>query len=323
MAATPNSVEAYVNDEPITTQELNLQIKLHRSQILSYFRNKFGNEVTSQKGFWENNYGGEIPAQRAHSLALDTLKRIKIQEILARQKGLISDIRYETLLTNLLLENKRRDSVIANHGVIYGAAHFSEETFFDYVFSNMVIELQKSLANAELKPSLQQLQEYYLLIRKDHFQARDSIRVQEIKIAYADPDTTKNIVRDSAWAILHKIQQQVHAGLDFAKAVKSAHAKMTARIFNDATARNDYTHDGEISCVADTLSVGSVSAIVDNGQELSIIKSVSRQGNGYKPFELVAPIVRAQYIEATYEKYIDSLVQHIKFREANGVVVTP
>jgi hypothetical protein len=291
-AASVDSIEAYVNDEPITSRELKLQIALNRSQILSYFRDRFGSEVTSEKKFWTTRYGTEIPTKRLRDLAMAKLKRIKVQEILARQKSIVSHISYDTFLANLDKDNKWRDSMIACHGVVYGLTHYTEQTFYDYELSSMVTALQKKLASKELKPSLVQLHDYYGLIRDQYFKASDSIVAQITEVSYTDSTSRNELLQDSAWKINgHQIY----------------------RIFSESTSRFDHFHDGQRLSVAETLSVGSVSGIIDDGSSLSILKVISRKINGFKSFEQVEPIVSDKYMEFTYEAYIDSLMRTVRF----------
>ena len=317
VAASEYTTEAHVDDEPITTPELNLQVSLVRSQVLNSFREKFGTDITSQKDFWTNNYGGEVPAQQARQLALQKLKGIKVQELLAYHKGLLTDIHYETFISNLAAENKKRDSIIASHGAIYGLVHYTEETFYDYVFTNMQADLQKNLAEHELKPSEQQLQEYYYAIRDSHFKSSNSIYTQLFKISYAYPDTQKNVPRDTAWKLARKAQKKLREGTNLAAIQQSMNGGFSQRIFNDSTARFDHTHDREVLNAAETLSIGSVSDVVDDGYALTVLKCIDRKINGYRPYEQVAAIVRAKYIEIAYENYIDSLTQTAKLSEAS------
>ena len=93
--------------------------------------------------------------------ALDECIRIKIQQILASENGIIQDISYEIFLKNLQLENKRRKNASESKQVIYGPKEMTELTYFNYVFSNMIIRLKNQLADKQFKVNEDRISAYY------------------------------------------------------------------------------------------------------------------------------------------------------------------
>jgi hypothetical protein len=151
-AESGNSI-AKVNSEPISIDEFNLFLAQNRAETFGYFHQKYG--VDDSKGFWTRAKGGETPLERLKAVTLSQCVRIKVQQVLARQKGIVSDIRYERFLIDLEQENQRRKAAAQNHQPIYGPLQYARETYFNYRLSIMVNALkERMLADSPVPDSL-------------------------------------------------------------------------------------------------------------------------------------------------------------------------
>lgn len=163
---------AVVNGEIISISEFEQQLAVQRANTYHYFKNKYKVEYSSD--FWTMSYDGEIPQDYAKKNALNECIEIKLQQILAKKKGLIHDIDYDAFLQGLQKENERRKKAVENKQVIYGPVTYDASTYFSYVFSNLVIQLKQRLEGEEIIVSENEMQDYYSLQKDKHFKKTDT-----------------------------------------------------------------------------------------------------------------------------------------------------
>lgn len=154
-----DSVVAVVDGEDVTLGEFMLQARALRSGVINNFRitgeNEFGN------GFWSQKYDGTMPMDVLKKKALDTLVQIKVQQISARKAGIVDDISYPGFLKAMKAENKRRLAAKQAGKVIYGPVQYSEEVYYNYLFSNMVNSLKERMAGPVFMINDEKLKEIY------------------------------------------------------------------------------------------------------------------------------------------------------------------
>jgi len=145
--ATGADVVATVNGEPITALQFEHRMQRHRGQVQSYFYKTYGAKDSAD--FWTSAYEGDIPIEMVKSRTLEELTRIKIQQLMAKERGIVSDISYDGMLKLMKEENKKRQQA-AGKSVVFGPVAYDEHTYFEYMFSNMVIELKRKLTEEGL-----------------------------------------------------------------------------------------------------------------------------------------------------------------------------
>jgi hypothetical protein len=69
--------------------------------------------------------------------------RRKVQQLVMRELGLVSDVSYRGFLLDLSRENERRRTAIAMGERIYGPQELHERTYFEYVLSIGAIRLKE------------------------------------------------------------------------------------------------------------------------------------------------------------------------------------
>lgn len=162
-------IVAWVSDESITKSELKHWMLLEKASVYSYFYRKYG--VSDSDSFWIQKLGDEIPLEKLKSISIEKAKRIKIQQILALEKGIIETANYDEIIDGLENINVERKQKVENGEPIYGPIQFTKRTWFFHVFDKMVIELKDELAKNELKPDCQQL----LMMQKGKGQSSNDI----------------------------------------------------------------------------------------------------------------------------------------------------
>jgi hypothetical protein len=144
------NVVAWVNNEAITKAELKHWMLLEKANVYNYFYRKYKADDSQQ--FWTQKLGDEIPLEKLKSVAMKKAKQCKVQQILARKKGLIDIINFDEIIGQLELVNADRKKKVENGEPIYGPVEFTSRTYFFHVFDKMQIDLKNELAKEELKP---------------------------------------------------------------------------------------------------------------------------------------------------------------------------
>jgi hypothetical protein len=148
-------VVARISNQPITKSELKHWMLLEKSNVYSYFYRKYS--VGDSDKFWIHKLGDEIPLVKLKETALEQVKRCKVQQMLALEKGIIETANFDEILEVLEAVNDEREQKVENGEPIYGPIQFTSRTYFSHVFDKMVIELKNELAKKELKPNKEEL----------------------------------------------------------------------------------------------------------------------------------------------------------------------
>ena len=134
---------------------MNHWMLLEKANVYSYFYRKY--KVQDNPTFWTEKLGDEIPLEKLKEIALQRVKRCKVQQILALEMGILKTANFDEILNALEEENLNRKRKIEKGEPIYGPKQFTSRTYFFKVFDNMVIKLKNELAKDALKPSESQL----------------------------------------------------------------------------------------------------------------------------------------------------------------------
>lgn len=138
---------ALVDGSPISFAELKMAAEGFKSQVVAHFYNTYGAEQSET--FWNEAHGKETPNERLYSLALEEAVRLKTEQLMMVEYGIVKDISYETYYDSFIAENERRRKALLNDEIIYGPKQYTLKTYFDYVHNNRLISL-KELINKEV-----------------------------------------------------------------------------------------------------------------------------------------------------------------------------
>lgn len=151
-----SEIVACINNAAITKSELKHWMLLEKSNVYNYFFRKFG--VQDSDHFWTEKQGNEIPLEKLKETALESIKRCKLQQLLALEKGIVITTNFDEIMNDLEKVNVERARKVENGVPIYGPKQFTSRTYFSHVFDKMVISLKNELSKNELKPTNEQLQ---------------------------------------------------------------------------------------------------------------------------------------------------------------------
>lgn len=310
-----NTTVAKVNNEQISFREFNKFMAENRAETMNYFRKTYGSDV-NDKEFWEKRFGEEIPIEVLKQRTLDQLTRIKVQQVLAREKGLVEDISYTGFLKLLKDENKKRREALARNEVIYGPQQYGEKEFFHYRFSNMVTDLKKVLEKDELSIDNEKLKIYYEEIKSKYYKYPDTIKIKRLFVNYSISGNRNTLSENQAKKEMEELAGQIdHHSFDEAvkQIAKSGNSNYSyeEHVFDMKNRKEDLDYHETTIGIADKLSEGQISEVFkdENRHCFSIIKCVEKIQHGYREFDDEKELVKISYIEKKYNDLIDKMVE--------------
>lgn len=210
-------IVARVNGAAIYATELQQMMLLKRADVHRYFYQNHG--VRDFSGFWDNMYNGASPAERLRREALEALTVRKVQQIVAKERGVVASIDYPTLMAAMRAENDLRERKRAEGQVVYGASRFTPQTYVSYSFDRMIEKLKAHLAQGDFKLDDADLLAFYRTQRTaedgvsetewlDLFEQRRGL----IQMSYVDLQYQKwvdKLVEQAAVSIHQEIFEQI------------------------------------------------------------------------------------------------------------------
>ncbi|MDQ0634276.1 hypothetical protein QFZ40_002185 [Arthrobacter pascens] len=140
---SPAQTVATINGIAIPARELQIFIDKDRAETLDHFQTTF--HATADANFWTTPYGGTTPTEHLINRALKDISTSTVQLQWAVKYGLIPSASYDSFLTGLEQENKRRAKAIAEKTPIYGPTQYTEANYFHYLNDQYSFDLQAKM----------------------------------------------------------------------------------------------------------------------------------------------------------------------------------
>lgn len=275
---------ATVNGEDVTLREFMLHARTLRPLVIRDFRTRFGAEYNS--GFWTRKFDGSTPGEVLKTMTMDTMIRVKIQQLSAMRAGLVSDISYQGFLAALEKENVRRLAAKQSGKVIYGPVQYSEEVYYNYLFSNMVAGLKEYLAESVFNITEARLKE-------DFEKEKDSLYQMgyytEVHLTRLEQDTGK-----------------VSKGQD----MKMKNDQNTL-IFNDSVYVPEEENElwSMVRQESGKLKMGQSCKVFEADGAGYLVQVIEKKPLGSRSYESSRTRVRLLFVNRLYDNYIRVLVQ--------------
>lgn len=308
-----SDIVAHIDGEPITVREYAQALLRNRAEVYAYFKEVHG--IDDHPAFWTSEYGGEAPLHQLKAEALKDVVRVKVQQIWAREKGVVQDISYESFLKNLAAENARRRDALKHNQVIYGPKQYDEASYFDMVLDNMTTELKKQLHN-EMTVSEEAVKGYYLE-HHDLFKLGDSVKIKKLVVKYPDQAEEK----EKAEQVIRAIQTRLGNGEAFenlADPDSQPEVLLEEQLFEPQNAKADAMLWRDLLDAAQRLQVGEVSEIMDYNGAYYLIKCTEKTAGEAVPLDEAKEFIELELSDKAYE---DSLEKRIA--EAQVVINDP
>lgn len=288
-----DTTAAYVNGAPISAGEIKLRITALKADAISYFDQEYGVKADSE--FWERDFDGKTPSEYLRKLALSDAARAKLEQQLAEQYGLISDISFSALRSEMNSVNIDNGSKIKQGLPVLGQKSYTLSTYYEYYFSNLRLSLQKRMSESDgpLYADNERLKSYYEQQKDEYYRKADTCLFYVLTADSADG------LSDAAELILT-------GKIDEASADYPYISIETVRL-DDGNSPDYSKRNGELYARMSGLENGEGTDVFTCERGQCVICCVKREFGGYKPFTDVYSALMAQYRADKYEEYIDSL----------------
>lgn len=144
-SATPSAPEdpvvATINGEPVSAAEYSLVMTRQAPRVHAFLKEK--NNLDDHFGYWSPDTGPDGPFAKLRATVLEELTLIKVQQAMAREKGLEKDISFAAFHEGFLKENNRRKEALAAGTVIYGPKQHNESAYYYILFDNLAYGLNR------------------------------------------------------------------------------------------------------------------------------------------------------------------------------------
>jgi len=158
----PEATVLLINGNNVQLAEFLLVANQKRSDIMNLFRKNISKyPAINEEKFWNSTFDGIKPIEKLIVETEKQLIRIKIEQELAEQYGIIKKFNYPDFKHNLKQENKRRMKAVENKQVIYGPVQYSEEFYYGYLHNNMVLALKEILGKEVFNFTDKMYQNFY------------------------------------------------------------------------------------------------------------------------------------------------------------------
>src|SRR5690606_14370133 len=196
----------------VTKEEVQREMRKYRSEVYSLIANR--NVVaTSGNAFWKaEKLDGMKGIDILRKKAVDSLAAIKTQEKLLIERGLWPYRNYQEFLKDLKDTNENRKKLVANAQVVYGPVEYNEQLFFDYRFTNALIQLKYKLVEDKLITVTEEdLQNQFKKMQKTVYKEEKytlKAFTRQVRDAY---------IEDAYRILINKYSQKVKRDLDLTK----------------------------------------------------------------------------------------------------------
>lgn len=268
-----NKTVAYINDEPISSREFNQCYSSHQD--------------------------------------LDYMIRVKLEQLLFRDKNIVEDISYKSFINSFIKENERRKEAVDKGEIIYGPKQFHEDDYFSYLHSKRVLVLKEILAVDDFAINDEKLNTFYDNNKEIYpdYKKQDYIEARLIKISPKNGESEKLTISDIE-GLIHTYDDIFDNQMALQKMIeeKSYMMDIIDRVFDESTARNDIRNESSIYDSVSKLEIGEISDVIEYNQAFYIIKCIDRKEGDYYSFEEKKDYIRTRYIDERYEELIQKLM---------------
>lgn len=307
-----NDTALTINDEPVAAGEFRMLMGFaHVAKTYSYFQEKYGADTS--KDFWTTSYSGETPILYAREKTLADEVRIKIQQILMKENGIVSDISYEGFLKSLEEENQKRQEAAKKNQVIYGPEQYGPNEYFDYQLSNNVYKLKEKLFSGAVTDK--ELRKKYEADKDKQYSMPDFMKLEKITIPFGSDAVEK----EKAEQLIIEAKRMLDSGTAFENVAGQFNrdGKVEEQILDETTARHDNYLYPELKAVASILESGQISGPIETKGGFVIVKCMDKKSNRYQSYVDVKDKVRISYMDDKYEEIIDKQVgeAHVRINQ--------
>lgn len=286
-----------VNTTQIAEEEFTMFLQDQKAMTVNYFVQKYNAEYGAE--FWTTEYEGEVPLEVAKQAALEEVIRIKIEQEIAQELGLIKDNQFETIM-KLAKEDKS----------IYGVENLDFFQQYTVYHSKLMLEAQQKYKIKTKDISEKEIQAKYEAIKEEVFQVPDHIETIILEVELLDQANQETY--------LETITQDIMAGItveDLQNKYKDQ-GEINARAKTYGPTEGKDENMSEIDLIlkeaAYMLETGEMSMPIYEPGTSYIVICMNRENNGIAALEEVKVVVEDQIKEERFEAYIQAQIDKAK-----------
>jgi hypothetical protein len=301
-----SSIIAWVNGEPIMLEEFDNEVEIEKKDVESYFIEKYG-AMNNGVEFWSKPYDGVSPADYLRDNSLKKIETVKMQQIFAKDNGIIKQLDYQNFINEFKAGNKNIPPSLANSVV------------FKLAMDDLVKKTMAKLAEKYFTVSEDEIKAEYNL-EKDKTYAKYTRNFQIVTIKIIDNHFMKvDALETKANEILGKIMVRFEQGDKFDD-IKKDYANFTdpTVIFNekgydDFVVRRFESILPKLMNIIKKLNVGEVSGIIDDSDgNLVLLRCTGVNLQGAQPLEQVKKTIQVTLANKKYEVLIAKMLKDAK-----------
>jgi hypothetical protein len=300
-----NTKTAFTIDKyNVSDREFEAFLQKNKALTTSYFKRTYNADYS--KRFWTSTFKGENPLAYAKQKALDELTKVKIEQIIMMENGIVSDISYEAFLKSYEQENKDRAKKIANNQPIYGPQKYGIAEYYSYHQSMNVQKLiNKWTKEAQSTLSDDELKAYYDKVKQTYFHKGYEYDYEKISI-HNEAGKQEQLIKIRQASIEKNIPVD-EAAASFGESVTTEHLTLNL----DETSKEDTLSQNLYIQFLD-FSAGEFSDIEQSDSGWYMYRLVLKRDKGLEKYEDVKSSVIQLYVQERLDTEVGKRLKEMK-----------
>jgi len=286
-----------IDNYDVSEREFAAFLQSNKALTASYFKRTYNADY--DKKFWTASFNGENPLEYAKQKAMDELVKVKLEQIIMKENGIVSDISYAAFLKNYNQENKDRARKTANNQPIYGPKKYGVAEYYSYYQSMNVQKLiEKWTKEAQGTLSDDELKRYYDKVKQHYFRKGYEFDYEKISIHNDEGKQEQlNKIRETAAANDMSVEEAA-ASLGEAVAIEQLTLNLAETSKEDTLSQNLYTQFLDFS-------EGDYTVIDRSGDESYMYRLLVKRDRGMEKYEDVKNAVIQLYVQERLEEDVN------------------
>ena len=153
-------LNAYINGEPVSWEEIGYFEDQYRSEVMSKFILEY--EAVADDDFWYTPVNGVTPQQYLDNLVKEKVLKSKIQLILCRENNIYEDISIDTFWQ---MKEQHNKTFVNNETIGINKIPYA---YYDYYIDNGVMELKNILGETTLAPTDEEIKNKIISVKEKY-----------------------------------------------------------------------------------------------------------------------------------------------------------
>ncbi|GGI45829.1 hypothetical protein GCM10008018_14080 [Paenibacillus marchantiophytorum] len=284
---------AWVNEIPISVVEFNKSLRKNRANF------------------------GKTSGDAWKKKALDDSVSIKMQQIIAQENGVWSDISYPSFLQQWKRENERRQQAIQNKQAVFGPTQYSEDGYFEYMLSNANIAVKKKMQEREAAGLAdgEGLKAFYERKKDSLYASPGSVKVQQVVLTFLDANHQVSL-KEKKRQEMEEVKAKLSSGADWEEVAKAYMPEGAVSVQQFAANNIRQNLRSPAAQAALKLKLQEISDVIEENGSYILMKCVekSEPGSAYTPFEEIKEQILKDYIEDKYKEELQTRISQARIK---------